>query len=70
MGGCDYWCWVDPPPSPFLQEVLVDVRDAMRALKRENIELKGRVGDAAGQQKSPVVDAIKAHMVALVTKKE
>lgn len=56
MGGCNYWRWVDPPPSPFLQDLLVDLRDAMRGLQRENTELKGRDFDAAGQEMAPVVD--------------
>lgn len=52
----------------------------MRGLQRENTELKGRDFDAAGQEMAPVVDveeeqrglvdAIRAQMIALVTKKD
>ncbi|KAG2549597.1 hypothetical protein PVAP13_9KG229400 [Panicum virgatum] len=69
-GVCNFWRWIDPPPSPFMQELLVDLRDTIRALKRENRELeRSSVLDVAEDQRG-LVDAIGAQMVAVVTTKD
>ncbi|CAO2166142.1 unnamed protein product [Urochloa humidicola] len=42
-GGCNFWVWCDPPPSLFLREVLVDLRDVVTSLKKENRDLMNRL---------------------------
>ncbi|CAO2206591.1 unnamed protein product [Urochloa humidicola] len=47
VGGCRYWFWAEGPHSVFIQELLIDLRNAVWALKRQNRELVNRLGDAA-----------------------
>ena len=38
--------WFDGPVDPFVATLLVDLRDAMWALKRERVDLKSAIADA------------------------
>ena len=46
MGGCDFWLWVDPPHSPFVKQLLLDLRDAVRSLRQEKGALQCQLQDA------------------------
>lgn len=39
-GGCKFWAWYDDEPTPFLRQVVLDLRDTVRALRKENHELR------------------------------
>ncbi|XP_037457306.1 uncharacterized protein LOC119328420 [Triticum dicoccoides] len=41
VGGCRWWRWIDDPTTPFLRQLLVDLRDAVNNLRRENTQLRG-----------------------------
>lgn len=46
-GGCDFWEWYeDNMTTPFIAELLVDLRDVARKLKKENKDLKAQIGEA------------------------
>ncbi|KAL6619696.1 hypothetical protein ACP70R_007766 [Stipagrostis hirtigluma subsp. patula] len=50
-GGCDFWAWYDKiPPSPYLKQVLIDLRDKIWTLTRENEELRGLMCGTRVQQ--------------------
>ena len=70
-GGCNFWCWFDPRPSPFLRELLVDLRDTVWALKRQNRELMNQLADAAVtvEEHKGEVTVLRAEMEALAKRK-
>ncbi|KAF7098128.1 hypothetical protein CFC21_099894 [Triticum aestivum] len=35
------WRWIDDPTTPFLRQLLVDLRDAVNNVRRENTQLRG-----------------------------
>uniref|UniRef100_A0A8I6X6B4 GRF-type domain-containing protein n=1 Tax=Hordeum vulgare subsp. vulgare TaxID=112509 RepID=A0A8I6X6B4_HORVV len=41
VGGCDWFKWFDDPTTPFLRQLLVDLRDAVNNFRRENTRLTG-----------------------------
>ncbi|KAL6639066.1 hypothetical protein ACP70R_022796 [Stipagrostis hirtigluma subsp. patula] len=46
MGGCRFWAWFDPDDtSPFIKQVIRDLRDTVRALRRENAQLRHSVSE-------------------------
>ena len=44
-GGCDFWEWHDDAPTQFLKQLLIDLRDKVRDLTRENTNLRGSISD-------------------------
>ena len=72
VGGCNFWCWFDPRPSPFLRELLVDLRDTVWALKRQNRELMNQLADAAVtvEEHKGEVTVLRAEVEALAKEKE
>ncbi|CAL4895734.1 unnamed protein product [Urochloa decumbens] len=49
-GGCDYWKWYeDNMATPFISQLLVDLRDAVRSLKETNKQLKAQLAAFAGR---------------------
>ena len=46
LEGCDFWLSVDPPHIPFLKQLLLDLRDAVRSLRQENAGLQCQLQDA------------------------
>ncbi|CAN6217459.1 unnamed protein product [Urochloa humidicola] len=44
-GGCDFGGWYEGPVDVFIRGLLVDLRDAVRALKKERVELKAAIAD-------------------------
>ena len=42
---CGYLMWVDPVPTPFMKTLLLDLRDAIWRLKKENSELMIQLSD-------------------------
>jgi uncharacterized membrane protein YccC len=45
-GGCDLHEWCEGHVDPFVKSLLVDLRDAVRALKREKAQLRNAFADA------------------------
>uniref|UniRef100_A0A8I6WYH1 GRF-type domain-containing protein n=1 Tax=Hordeum vulgare subsp. vulgare TaxID=112509 RepID=A0A8I6WYH1_HORVV len=41
VGGCDWFKWFDEPTTPFLRQLLVDLRNTVNKLRRENTRLRG-----------------------------
>ncbi|KAI4963324.1 hypothetical protein ZWY2020_015032 [Hordeum vulgare] len=41
VGGCDWFKSFDDPTTPFLRQLLVDLRDAVNNFRRENTRLRG-----------------------------
>ena len=37
---CGFLMWIDPEPTPFMKTLLLDLRDAIWRLKKENSELQ------------------------------
>ena len=37
---CGFLMWIDPEPTPFMKTLLLDLRDAIWRLKKENSELE------------------------------
>lgn len=50
MGGCNFWIWYDPEASDFVNQNLLDLRDCVRALKKENKELKASASDEQAKE--------------------
>ncbi|CAO2149429.1 unnamed protein product [Urochloa humidicola] len=71
-GGCRYWCWVEEPHPVFIQELLIDLRNAVWALRRRNRDLVNRLGDAAVMVEEHKEEArqLRAEMDAVATKNE
>ncbi|KAG2602659.1 hypothetical protein PVAP13_5KG701000 [Panicum virgatum] len=42
---CGFLMWIDPEPTPFMKTLLLDLRDAVWRLKKDNAELQLRLGD-------------------------
>ncbi|CAN6346453.1 unnamed protein product [Urochloa humidicola] len=60
-GGCSLLRWYDGPCDPFMRTLLVDLRDAVWALKNERAQLRSALADAAmklEQQKKETIDAL------------
>ncbi|KAG2649538.1 hypothetical protein PVAP13_1NG116138 [Panicum virgatum] len=46
-GGCDFWQWHDEgSTTPFVKQLLIDLRDKVWALAKENAELRDSFADA------------------------
>jgi len=45
-GGCGFIGWYEGLVDPFVATLLVDLRDAVWALKRERVDLKSAIADA------------------------
>ena len=45
-GGCDFWEWHDDAPTQFLKQLLIDLRDKVRDLTRENTNLRGSISES------------------------
>ncbi|KAG2624439.1 hypothetical protein PVAP13_3KG129600 [Panicum virgatum] len=54
VGGCDFWLWVDPPHSPFVKQLLLDLRDAgaFADVERSNAALQDALADARRENAS------------------
>ncbi|CAN6197224.1 unnamed protein product [Urochloa humidicola] len=49
-GGCDFWKWYENNmATPFIAQLLVDLRDAVRSLKEMNKQLKARLAAIVGR---------------------
>ncbi|CAO2183284.1 unnamed protein product [Urochloa humidicola] len=60
-GGCSLIRWYEGPYNPFVQTLLVDLRDAVWDLKREREQLRNALADAVmklEQQKQVAEDAV------------
>ncbi|CAL5041848.1 unnamed protein product [Urochloa decumbens] len=60
-GGCCLLRWYDGPCDPFVRTLLVDLRDAVWALKSERTQLRSALADALmklEQQKKETADAL------------
>ncbi|CAN6291653.1 unnamed protein product [Urochloa humidicola] len=44
-GGCNFGGWYEGPVDEFIRGLLVDLRDAVCALKKERVELKAAIAD-------------------------
>jgi predicted nuclease with TOPRIM domain len=44
-GGCDFWTWHDDATTPFLKQLLLDLRDKIWALTNENAKLRGALSE-------------------------
>ena len=42
---CGFLMWIDLEPTPFMKTLLLDLRDAVWRLKKDNAELQLRLGD-------------------------
>ncbi|CAO1945173.1 unnamed protein product [Urochloa humidicola] len=72
VGGCRFWLWAEPPHPVFIQELLIDLRNAVWAARRQNRELHNRLGDAAlmVEEHREEVRALKAEMDANANEKD
>lgn len=50
MGGCNFWRWYDPEATDFVNQNLLDLRDCVRALRKENKELKASASDEQAKE--------------------
>ncbi|CAN6290504.1 unnamed protein product [Urochloa humidicola] len=49
-GGCDFWQWYDgDSTSPFVKQLLIDLRDKVWALAKENGKLRDSIYEAKAQ---------------------
>lgn len=39
-GGCDFWLWHDAENSTYLKQLLIDLRDKIRGLTKENANFR------------------------------
>ncbi|CAN6202551.1 unnamed protein product [Urochloa humidicola] len=64
-GGCEFARWYEGPHNAFVQGMLIDLRDAVWALKREKADLHKALGDASMQleQQRKEVAALKKEAV-------
>ncbi|CAL5013048.1 unnamed protein product [Urochloa decumbens] len=71
-GGCRYWFWAEEPHPVFIQELLIDLRNAVWAARRRNRELLNQLGDAAVmvEEHKEEVRALRAEMDAIANQKE
>ena len=46
---CHYWKWAEPPATPFLKQLLLDLRDAVWNLREENNQSVVLLGQAKEQ---------------------
>jgi len=57
-GGCDFWKWYEGNmATPFIAELLRDLRDAVRTLKKENKELEAGIAAAENAAQDAVQKA-------------
>jgi len=60
-GGCDFWQWYDgDSTTPFVKQLLIDLRDKVWALAKENAELRDSISEARAQISQQLVK--KAHL--------
>ena len=64
-GGCTFWEWLDPKPTDHQIEILVDLRDAVKALRTKNQTL-----EVENSELSYLLDEAQAKIAQLVTKNE
>jgi len=64
-GGCNFWEWLDPKPTEHQIEILVDLRDAVKALRKKNKSL-----EVENSELAYLVDEAHAKYVVLVKEKE
>lgn len=54
-GGCDFWEWYeDNMANPFITQLLVDLRDAVRTLKKENKEMRAHIAEARARMDAQI----------------
>ena len=64
-GGCNFWEWLDPKPTEHQIEILVDLQDAVKALRKKNKSL-----EVENSELAYLVDEAHAKYVVLVKEKE
>ena len=64
-GGCNFWEWLDPKPTEHQIKILVDLRDAVKALHKKNKSL-----EVENSELAYLVDEAHAKYVVLVKEKE
>ena len=64
-GGCNFWEWLDPKPTEHQIEILVDLRDAVKALRKKNKSL-----EVENSELAYLVDEAHAKYVVLMKEKE
>lgn len=48
-GGCDFWRWCDDATTPFLSQLITDLRDKVWDLTKENEKLKASITETREQ---------------------
>ncbi|CAL5055751.1 unnamed protein product [Urochloa decumbens] len=60
-GGCDFWKWYDDDSTtPFVKQLLIDLRDMVWALAKENANLRDSISKARAQINEQLVQ--RAHL--------
>jgi len=49
QGGCDFWLWCHDSSTPFLRQLLIDLRDKVWGLTKENANLRASISEARKQ---------------------
>ncbi|KAI4993509.1 hypothetical protein ZWY2020_007822 [Hordeum vulgare] len=67
VGGCDWFKWFDEPTTPFLRQILVDLRDAVNNLRGENTRLREVNADLEQgiEERSSQMDALQNVLLAV-----
>ncbi|KAJ1294356.1 hypothetical protein BS78_01G140100 [Paspalum vaginatum] len=65
-GGCDYWEWHDGPTTRFLKELLIDMRDKIWALARDNADLRDSISKSRTELDEVVIQGRKVEQSLLL----
>ncbi|CAN6250121.1 unnamed protein product [Urochloa humidicola] len=66
-GGCNLWRWYDST-TPFVKQLLIDLRDKVWALAKENAKLRDSISDAKAQLDLQLVQ--RAHLEQMLVQRE